>query len=116
LRASRPRSQPLPASSAVIESEDGTTTTAAAAPRRQQPKRQTKAQRQSGGASSSAPADESEPKTSLSKSDEPEDTKPSQAAGDAKQATPKPGSAGRSKAQSGQRKGGPQRPKSPSKK
>ncbi len=39
-----------------------------------------------------------------------------QAAGDAKQATPKPGSAGRSKAQSGQRKGGPQRPKSPSKK
>jgi len=101
-------------SSAVIESEDGTTTTAAAAPRRQQPKRQTKAQRQSGGASSSAPADESEPKTSLSKSDEPQDAKPS-AAKPAVGSGNKPGTGTRSKAQSGQRKG-PQRPKSPSKK
>jgi len=101
-------------SSAVIESEDGTTTTAAAAPRRQQPKRQTKAQRQSGGASSSAPADESEPKTSLSKSDEPQDAKPS-AAKPAAGSGNKPGTGTRSKAQSGQRKG-PQRPKSPSKK
>ncbi|MGW2781786.1 membrane protein insertase YidC [Streptomyces populi] len=101
-------------SSAVIESEDGTTTTAAAAPRRQQPKRQTKAQRQSGGASSSAPADESEPKTSLSKSDELQDAKPS-AAKPAAGSGNKPGTGTRSKAQSGQRKG-PQRPKSPSKK
>ncbi|WP_406838013.1 membrane protein insertase YidC [Streptomyces sp. AHU1] len=99
---------------AVIESEDGTTTTAAAAPKRQQPKRQTKAQRQSGGASSSAPADEPEPKTSLSKSDEPQDAKPS-AAKPAAGSGNKPGTGTRSKAQSGQRKG-QQRPKSPSKK
>ncbi|MET8135978.1 MULTISPECIES: membrane protein insertase YidC [unclassified Streptomyces] len=99
----------------VIESEDGTTTTtAAAAPKRQQPKRQSKSQRQSGAASSSAPADESEPKTSLSKSDEPQDAKPS-AAKPAPGSGNKPGAGTRSKAQSGQRKG-PQRPKSPSKK
>ncbi|MEU9136402.1 membrane protein insertase YidC [Streptomyces sp. NPDC048404] len=99
----------------VVESEDGTTTTAAAVPKRQQPKRQTKAQRQSGGASSSAPADDEEPKTSLSKSDEPEDAKPSSAAKPASGSGSKPGTGTRSKAQSGQRKG-PQRPKSPSKK
>ncbi|MER6421601.1 membrane protein insertase YidC [Streptomyces sp. NPDC001137] len=98
-------------SAAAAQSEDGTPTTGgAAAPRRQQPKRQSKAQRQSGGAK--APGD-SEPKTSLSKSDEPEDAKPSAAA---KKAEPQPGGGtARSKAQSGQRKG-PQRPKSPSKK
>ncbi|MET8858229.1 MULTISPECIES: membrane protein insertase YidC [unclassified Streptomyces] len=103
----------------VVESEDGTTTTAAAAPKRQQPKRQTKAQRQSGGASGSASADTSaedaEPKTSLTKSDEPQDAKPSAAAKPASGGGSKPGTGTRSKAQSGQRKG-PQRPKSPSKK
>ncbi|MDX3638029.1 membrane protein insertase YidC [Streptomyces sp. MB09-02B] len=94
--------------SAVATVEDGTS----AAPKRQQPKRQTKAQRQSGGAKS---ADDVEPEaepTSLSKSDEPEDAKP---AAVAKKAAAKPGTGGRSKAQSGQRKG-QQRPKSPSKK
>ncbi|MFF3450837.1 membrane protein insertase YidC [Streptomyces sp. NPDC002667] len=99
----------------VVESEDGTTTTTApAAPKRQQPKRQSKAQRQSGGASSGAPADESEPKTSLTKSDEQQDAEPS-AAKPAAGTGNKPGTGTRSKAQSGQRKG-PQRPKSPSKK
>ncbi|AVV41640.1 membrane protein insertase YidC [Streptomyces sp. ID05-04B] len=93
---------------AVAQAEDGAQTSAAA--KRQQPKRQSKSQRQS-----TAPKAAGET-TSLTKSDEPEDAKPSQAAGDAKQATSKPGSSGRSKAQSGQRKGGPQRPKSPSKK
>ncbi|MER5400391.1 membrane protein insertase YidC [Streptomyces sp. NPDC002599] len=102
-------------STAVVESEDGTTATAAAVPKRQQPKRQTKAQRQSGAASSSAPADDAEPKTSLSKSDEPQDAKPSSAAKPASGSGSKPGTGTRSKAQSGQRKG-PQRPKSPSKK
>ncbi|MFM9551433.1 MULTISPECIES: membrane protein insertase YidC [Streptomyces] len=92
--------------SAVATAEDGTPTT----PKRQQPKRQSKAQRQSGGAKA---ADDIEPEpTSLTKSDEPEDAKP---AGAAKKAAPKPGAGGRSKAQSGQRKG-QQRPKSPSKK
>ncbi|MER5469484.1 membrane protein insertase YidC [Streptomyces sp. NPDC002935] len=101
----------------VIESEDGTTTTtAAAAPKRQQPKRQSKSQRHSGATAAGAhkPADESEPKTSLSKSDEPQDAKPS-AAQQAPGSGNKPGAGTRSKAQSGQRKG-PQRPKSPSKK
>ncbi|UUU23456.1 membrane protein insertase YidC [Streptomyces sp. DSM 40750] len=94
---------------AVATAEDGTPTTGT--PKRQQPKRQTKAQRQSG---STKTADDSEPKaepTSLTKSDEPEDDKPPAAA---KKAAPKTGG-GRSKAQSGQRKG-QQRPKSPSKK
>ncbi|MCD9876979.1 membrane protein insertase YidC [Streptomyces guryensis] len=96
-------------SAAAAQSEDGTPTTGAAAvPRRQQPKRQSKAQRQSGGPKE---AGESEPKTSLSKSDEPEDANPSTAA----KPEPKPAGGTRSKAQSGQRKG-PQRPKSPSKK
>jgi len=94
---------------AAAQAEDSAQQTSAVA-KRQQPKRQSKSQRQS-----TAPKAAGET-TSLSKSDEPEDTKPSSAAGDAKQATSKPGSAGRSKAQSGQRKGGPQRPKSPSKK
>ncbi|GGJ15140.1 membrane protein insertase YidC [Streptomyces brasiliensis] len=97
---------------AVAQAEDGTGTTA----RRQQPKRQTKAQRQSGGARQTADA---APATSLEKSDEPQDAKPEETEPQdrkpaAKQPA-KPGSAGRSKAQSGQRKG-PQRPKSPSKK
>ncbi|MFF8191494.1 membrane protein insertase YidC [Streptomyces bobili] len=83
--------------------EDGEVTTVT--PRRQQPKRQSKSQRQSG---TTKAADEP---TSLTKSDEPQDAKPAGAA------KPKAGSGGgRSKAQSGQRKGGPQRPKSPSKK
>ncbi|ELS54675.1 membrane protein insertase YidC [Streptomyces viridochromogenes] len=90
--------------------EDGTPTTAAA-PKRQQPKRQSKSQRQSGGAKQAG-----EP-MSLKKSDEPEDAKPEEAKpGAGKKAGPKPGGGARSKAQSGQRKGGPQRPKSPSKK
>jgi YidC/Oxa1 family membrane protein insertase len=87
--------------------EDGTPTATAAAPKRQQPKRQSKSQRQSGAAKQ---ADEP---TSLKKSDdEPEDARPDAA----KKAAQKPASGTRSKAQSGQRKGGPQRPKSPSKK
>ncbi|MGW2490084.1 membrane protein insertase YidC [Streptomyces sp. NPDC001606] len=96
------------AAQAAAQTEDGaviTETAAGAAARRQQPKRQTKSQRQSGGAKQ---ADET---TSLEKSDEPQDAKPAAA----KQA-PKSGSGTRSRAQSGQRKGGPQRPKSPSKK
>ncbi|EKX60122.1 membrane protein insertase YidC [Streptomyces ipomoeae] len=96
--------------SVVATAEDGVPTTGA--PKRQQPKRQTKAQRQSGGTKT---AEDSEPKsgpTSLTKSAEPEDAKPAAAA---KKAAPKPGTGGRSKAQSGQRKG-QQRPKSPSKK
>ncbi|MGW0942701.1 membrane protein insertase YidC [Streptomyces sp. NPDC002623] len=94
---------------AAAQAEDGTSTSAAAA-KRQQPKRQSKSQRQS------APPKAAGEPTSLIKSDEPEDAKPSGGAGAAKQAGAKPGSGGRSKAQSGQRKGGPQRPKSPSKK
>ncbi|MER6121194.1 membrane protein insertase YidC [Streptomyces sp. NPDC001795] len=94
---------------AVATVEDGTPTTAA--PKRQQPKRQSKAQRQSGGPKPAGDSDQpSSP--SLSKSDEPEDAKPADAA---KKATPQSGSGTRSRAQSGQRKG-PQRPKSPSKK
>ncbi|MGW4593889.1 membrane protein insertase YidC [Streptomyces sp. NPDC004457] len=93
---------------AAAQTEEGavtaTGTTTAAAARRQQPKRQTKAQRQS------APKQAGEP-TSLEKSDEPQDAKPAAA-----KQPQKPGSGTRSKAQSGQRKGGPQRPKSPSKK
>ncbi|MDO0934634.1 membrane protein insertase YidC [Streptomyces sp. DG2A-72] len=92
----------------AVQAEDGTPTTAT--PKRQQPKRQSKSQRQAGGAK--AAGESSEPKTSLSKSDsdEPEDAKPA-----AKKAAQKPDGGGRSKAQSGQRKG-PQRPKSPTKK
>ncbi|MGW5769351.1 membrane protein insertase YidC [Streptomyces longwoodensis] len=100
---------------AVEGTEDGGTTTATAA-KRQQPKRQSKSQRQSTVKAAG------EPTTSLSKSDEPEDDEPAAAAPSAapkqpaaKQPTAKSGG-GRSKAQSGQRKGGPQRPKSPSKK
>ncbi|WP_053660842.1 membrane protein insertase YidC [Streptomyces sp. MMG1121] len=99
------------ASQAAAQTEDGAITTTgtgtgtATAAKRQQPKRQSKAQRQSGG---SKPDDES---TSLEKSDEPQDAKPSTA-----QQPRNPSSGTRSKAQSGQRKGGPQRPKSPSKK
>lgn len=91
---------------AVAQTEDGTTAVGAAA-RRQQPKRQTKAQRQSG----TKQAGDDTSATSLEKSDEPQDAKPAAA-----KQPEKPGSATRSKAQSGQRKGGPQRPKSPSKK
>ncbi|MEU3612654.1 membrane protein insertase YidC [Streptomyces sp. NPDC006872] len=94
---------------AAAQAEDGASASAAAA-KRQQPKRQSKSQRQS-----ATPKAAGEP-TSLIKSDEPEDAKPSGGAGAAKQTGAKPGSGGRSKAQSGQRKGGPQRPKSPSKK
>lgn len=101
---------------AAVQAEDGVTATAAAA-KRQQPKRQSKAQRQSGGPKQ---AGDSVSSTSLEKAEEPEepesgpeDAKPAAAA---KKAAPKPGSGARSKAQSGQRKGGPQRPKSPSKK
>ncbi|MFF6875039.1 MULTISPECIES: membrane protein insertase YidC [unclassified Streptomyces] len=96
----------------AAEAEDGTPTTAAGAAKRQQPKRQSKSQRQHGGATGAKAAGEDEPKTSLSKSDEPEDAKPAAAA---KKGGAKPAGGTRSKAQSGQRKG-PQRPKSPSKK
>ncbi|MDX2595428.1 MULTISPECIES: membrane protein insertase YidC [Streptomyces] len=92
-------------SQTVVQAEDGTTTTVAA--RRQQPKRQSKAQRQSGPKQpGDAPAT-----TSLEKADDPQDNTPA-----APKQPQKPGSGTRSKAQSGQRKGGPQRPKSPSKK
>ncbi len=100
---------------AAAETVDGAEATSAtgagagsAAARRQQPKRQSKAQRQSGAAKQAGGSTSS---TSLEKSDEPQDSKPAAA-----QQAPKPGSGTRSKAQSGQRKGGPQRPKSPSKK
>jgi YidC/Oxa1 family membrane protein insertase len=95
---------------ATAQAEDGTPTTAGGTPRRQQPKRQSKSQRQHGGAKAAGETDE--PKTSLTKSDEPEDAKPAAAA---KKGGAKPAGGTRSKAQSGQRKG-PQRPKSPSKK
>ncbi|WP_030376934.1 MULTISPECIES: membrane protein insertase YidC [unclassified Streptomyces] len=115
---------------ATLTAEDGTTTTTAA-PKRQQPKRQSKSQRQSGagakaagdstvsGSSDSGSSDSdstdsgSSGSTSLSKSDRPQDASQPAAR---KAATSKSGSGARSKAQSGQRKGGPQRPKSPSKK
>ncbi|WP_432026752.1 membrane protein insertase YidC [Streptomyces sp. 1222.5] len=90
---------------AAMETEDGTATTTATAARRQQPKRQSKSQRQSG-----TPKQADDP-LSLEKSDPPQDAKPAAA-----QQPQKSGSGTRSKAQSGQRKGGPQRPKSPSKK
>ncbi|MET8801526.1 membrane protein insertase YidC [Streptomyces sp. NPDC004546] len=97
---------------AEAQTADGAETTTAAgtgaAARRQQPKRQSKAQRQSGGTKQAGGSTSS---TSLEKSDEPQDAEPAAA-----QQAQKPGSGTRSKAQSGQRKGGPQRPKSPSKK
>jgi YidC/Oxa1 family membrane protein insertase len=112
---------------ATLTAEDGTPTTAA--PKRQQPKRQSKSQRQSGGGAKAAgdtagsgaagstesgsTASDASETTSLSKAEQPQDA-PQTAA--RKAATPKSGSGARSKAQSGQRKGGPQRPKSPSKK
>jgi YidC/Oxa1 family membrane protein insertase len=97
---------------AAVQGEDGTPTTAAGTPKRQQPKRQSKSQRQHGTAVGPKAAGENEPKTSLTKADEPEDAKPAAAA---KTGGAKPAGGTRSKAQSGQRKG-PQRPKSPSKK
>ncbi|MYV42849.1 membrane protein insertase YidC [Streptomyces sp. SID1328] len=99
-------------SQAVAQTEDGTPTAAVGAPRRQQPKRQSKSQRQSGlkQPHEAEPADEPASSPSLTKSEEPQDAKPAPP-----KQTPKPGSGTRSKAQSGQRKGG-QRPKSPSKK
>ncbi|TLS40748.1 membrane protein insertase YidC [Streptomyces montanus] len=102
----------------VAETEDGTPATGA--PKRQQPKRQSKSQRQSGATHGSAKeAGDSGAKTSLSKSDEPQDAKPAggkSATGGKAASGGKSASGGtRSKAQSGQRKG-PQRPKSPSKK
>lgn len=98
----------------AAQSADGSTVTTAGQPKRQQPKRQSKSQRQA------KPAGEAEPKTSLTKSDEPQDAKPAdqqeaKPAAGAKKPAQKSGGGGRSKAQSGQRKG-PQRPKSPSKK
>ncbi|MER6167420.1 membrane protein insertase YidC [Streptomyces violaceorubidus] len=98
----------------AAQSADGSTVTTAGQPKRQQPKRQSKSQRQA------KPAGEAEPKTSLTKSDEPQDAEPAdkpeaKPAAGAKKPAQKSGGGGRSKAQSGQRKG-PQRPKSPSKK
>ncbi|MEV6022936.1 membrane protein insertase YidC [Streptomyces sp. NPDC052036] len=93
---------------AVATVEDGTSS--AGAPKRQQPKRQSKSQRQSGAPKPADDSEESSSSPSLTKSDEPQDTKPDDAA---KKSGPSSGS--RSRAQSGQRKG-PQRPKSPSKK
>ncbi|MFJ4687836.1 membrane protein insertase YidC [Streptomyces sp. NPDC088789] len=124
----------------VVEHEDGTTTTTAATPRRQQPKRQSKSQRQSGsvkpaggekGASSDSTSDTSSEESapmSLSKSDASDESDGKQGGSAGKQggAAAKQGGSsgkqggksgnGRSRAQSGQRKGGPQRPKSPTKK
>ncbi|MFE1248936.1 membrane protein insertase YidC [Streptomyces sp. NPDC058735] len=97
-------------SAVAAQADDGTPVTATGTPKRQQPKRQSKAQRQSGAAK--AAGEHHEPKTSLSKSDEPEAAKPAAAA---KKGGGQPGNGTRSKAQSGQRNG-PQRPKSPSKK
>ncbi|MFD8149310.1 membrane protein insertase YidC [Streptomyces sp. NPDC059720] len=96
---------------AVAVAEDGTPAVTGT-PKRQQPKRQSKSQRQSGTAIGGKAAGEPEPKTSLTKSEAPEDAKP---AGAATKGGAKPAGGTRSKAQSGQRKG-PQRPKSPSKK
>ncbi|MHB9860401.1 membrane protein insertase YidC [Streptomyces sp. YIM S03343] len=93
----------------AVQTEDGTAVTPAPA-KRQQPKRQSKSQRQSGGAK----ADDSPSSTSLEKPDEPQDTPPAAEKAPEK-AAPKPGTGGRSRAQSGQRKGG-SRPKSPTKK
>ncbi|MFD8804032.1 membrane protein insertase YidC [Streptomyces sp. NPDC059597] len=99
---------------AVAQTEDGTATTAAATPRRQQPKRQSKAQRHQGGTKQPGGATAT---TSLEKSDEPRSDEPQDDARPAAAKQPqKSGSGTRSKAQSGQSKGGPQRPKSPSKK
>ncbi|MEU5078264.1 MULTISPECIES: membrane protein insertase YidC [Streptomyces] len=91
---------------AAAQTEDGAAagTDSATAARRQQPKRQSKSQRQSGGTKTGD-------SPSLEKSDAPQDAKPAAA-----KQPQKSGSGTRSKAQSGQRKGGPQRPKSPSKK
>ncbi|MFG2680637.1 membrane protein insertase YidC [Streptomyces sp. NPDC048392] len=92
------------------QSADGSTVTTTVQPKRQQPKRQSKSQRQA------RTVGESEPKTSLTKSDDPQDGKQEdKPAAAAKKPAQKSGGGGRSKAQSGQRKG-PQRPKSPSKK
>ncbi len=54
----------------AAQSADGSTVTTTAQPKRQQPKRQSKSQRQA------KPAGEAEPKTSLTKSDEPQDAEP----------------------------------------
>ncbi|GAA2777699.1 membrane protein insertase YidC [Streptomyces rameus] len=94
------------AGQAAVQAEDGAVVdTTATAARRQQPKRQSKSQRQSGATKQAGDS------LSLEKSDEPQDAKPTAA-----KQPQKPGSGTRSKAQSGQRKSGPQRPKSPSKK
>ncbi|WP_330458812.1 membrane protein insertase YidC [Streptomyces sp. NBC_00820] len=105
-------------SQVVVQAEDGTTTTAGA-PRRQQPKRQSKSQRQAGpkqAGEDTSPAEAEKPTTSLEKSDEPQDAEAAAGKPDAAKQPQKSGSGTRSKAQSGQRKGGPQRPKSSSKK
>ncbi|MET8474108.1 membrane protein insertase YidC [Streptomyces sp. NPDC006422] len=90
------------------------------APKRQQPKRQSKSQRQSGGAAGTAKADSTASsdsgKTSLEKEDGPQDAKPKGQSKQSGGAKPAGSSQQRSKAKSGQRKGGPQRPKSSSKK
>ncbi|MEU9333079.1 membrane protein insertase YidC [Streptomyces sp. NPDC048290] len=99
----------------TVEHEDGTTTTTAATPKRQQPKRQSKAQRQHGGAKPAGAGEETS-SPSLSKSDESGDTKPGGSGSAGKQSAKSGNGSSRSRAQSGQRKGGPQRPKSPTKK
>ncbi|WP_353943564.1 membrane protein insertase YidC [Streptomyces sp. HUAS MG91] len=104
-------------SATAVLDEDGTT--ASGAPKRQQPKRQSKSQRQSGPttAKSDGTAQASD-KPSLEKKDATDSesgAKPQNGQSGAK-AKPAGGNQARSKAKSGQRKGGPQRPKSPSKK
>lgn len=94
----------------AVLTEGGTPTTGT--PKRQQPKRQSKSQRQSGTAKPAGGAEPKDTPTSLTKSDGPEDAKPSDGGG---KAAPKTGAGGRSRAQSGQRKG-QQRTKSSSKK
>lgn len=97
-------------SDTAVAVEDGGDEAAGTA-KRQQPKRQSKSQRQSGGAQSVTKSDEVE-KTSLQKSD----ASPKGSTSKADAAGAKPGAGSRSKAKSGQRKGGQQRPKHPSKK
>ncbi|MFJ5260666.1 membrane protein insertase YidC [Streptomyces sp. NPDC088387] len=96
----------------TVQHEDGTTTTTAApTPKRQQPKRQPKSKRGPVKPAGGAEKTSSSP-TSLIKSDEPADAKPSGSTG---KSASKSDNGSRSRAQSGQRKG-PQRPKSPTKK
>ncbi len=97
---------------AVLDGDDESGSAGPA--KRQQPKRQSKSQRQSGASQQVSKSDDEDAKTSLTKSDEPQDATPKTPAKPAA-AKQQPAAGARSKAKSGQRKG-PQRPKHPSKK